>query len=375
MKAESIIFALFIMPTYLIIHLLICYIQVISTRDYFYGVYIKNIKIDEQEKKRIHKAYKKRIQFVFFIIIIFTIIAKLLSLNWILILNLAMLIYLIVSYGYLRKYYLEVKQIKINYLKTHQELEAIMRVENKDVMVDSVFLNEQLKLKNKFKRLFSICIGLSLLSLLYQIIMYDTLPDTVITHWGINGEPDGFSPKNIKNVFMINMVDIPMVLLFAVTTVEIVGTKIYLDTSKIDVNRKKALAYLNGLGYSFLILTLGVQLVTTTIPFFMSNQLSIPIGLTITGIISPLLCLVPIIYNFIKLSAVKSKNPQVNLQSSSEDHWRYGFIYYNKQDPSFMVEKRFGAGWTMNMAHKKSVLFYGLLIIPLILIIILTFSY
>ncbi len=367
MKEQNIIFILFFMPMYFIMHLLICYIQVISTRDYFYGIYIKNIKIDEQVKQQIHKAYKKRIHVLFLIIVMATIISVRLSLNWILIFNIGMFIYLAMSYRYLRMYYLVVKQIKLDYLNVHQKQEKVLDETNIKVVEDTIFLAEKLKLKNKFKRLFLICVGLSLLSLLYQMMMYPTLPDEIITHWGITGEPDRFSPKSLTNVFMINMIDIPTVLVLAVATIEVLKSKIYLDESNIEVNRKKALAYLNGLGYSFLGLTLGLQLVTTTTPFFMINQLQMPISLIIAGIMLPLVCGVSLLYNWIRLSSVKSKDAEVNALSSNEDYWLYGFIYYNKQDPAFMVEKRFGAGWTMNMAHKKSIIFYALLLIPLII--------
>ena len=32
-------------------------------------------------------------------------------------------------------------------------------------------------------------------------------------------------------------------------------------------------------------------------------------------------------------------------------YWKLGCIYFNPDDPSLMVEKRFGVGWTMNMAR------------------------
>src|SRR5690606_38624665 len=32
-------------------------------------------------------------------------------------------------------------------------------------------------------------------------------------------------------------------------------------------------------------------------------------------------------------------------------HWKGGLFYFNKNDPSIFVEKRFGVGWTLNFAN------------------------
>ncbi len=38
----------------------------------------------------------------------------------------------------------------------------------------------------------------------------------------------------------------------------------------------------------------------------------------------------------------------------NNDLWKWGIVYYNPNDPSVCVEKRFGIGWTLNFAHKES---------------------
>jgi len=39
--------------------------------------------------------------------------------------------------------------------------------------------------------------------------------------------------------------------------------------------------------------------------------------------------------------------------------WKLGMIYFNRDDPALFVEKRFGVGWTMNMANPKAGLVLG----------------
>jgi len=40
-------------------------------------------------------------------------------------------------------------------------------------------------------------------------------------------------------------------------------------------------------------------------------------------------------------------------------HWILGMIYFNRDDPSFMVEHRFGLGYTINFGNVKAVLLFG----------------
>jgi uncharacterized membrane protein len=47
-----------------------------------------------------------------------------------------------------------------------------------------------------------------------------------------------------------------------------------------------------------------------------------------------------------------------------------GFIYYNPRDPRFFVSKRFGIGWTFNMAHPGS----WLSIVAIIALAVIIFS-
>lgn len=52
--------------------------------------------------------------------------------------------------------------------------------------------------------------------------------------------------------------------------------------------------------------------------------------------------------------------------ATPDDCWKWGQFYYNPQDPAFMVEKRFGIGYTMNFGHKLSwVLMALILLLPL----------
>lgn len=55
-----------------------------------------------------------------------------------------------------------------------------------------------------------------------------------------------------------------------------------------------------------------------------------------------------------KMPAPQSPEPDSTrpVGDRTEDRfWKLGVLYFNRDDPSVMVEKRFGIGYTMNFAH------------------------
>jgi len=52
---------------------------------------------------------------------------------------------------------------------------------------------------------------------------------------------------------------------------------------------------------------------------------------------------------------------------TADRHWTWGLLYFNRADPAFLVEKRFGVGYTFNLAHPFAWALLALIaVIPLI---------
>lgn len=72
------------------------------------------------------------------------------------------------------------------------------------------------------------------------------------------------------------------------------------------------------------------------------------------------------------------KNPQSieekdELYKDDDDKWILGGLYYNKNDPAWMVEKRIGIGWTVNFANPKAWFATGGLILFIAINIVISF--
>lgn len=363
---ENMVGLMILAPILIFTHLLMVCIQMISGKNYFYGVYIKNIDLNEGDKKRIDKGYKRRINYTLILILILSILLiKTFTGIEQIVMPIALTIYICLSYWYIRDSYVEVKHLKSQLISCSNG-ESIQKQSNQTITIDTKFINEKEKLKRKFKILFGICIAISIISFVYVAINYNNLPETIPTHWGPNGKPDAFGPKNFKNVFFMNIIDLGMVLMFSYMGVGTIGYRSYIDTQNKEENRKKALKYLNNIGYSLFIITISMQSTTSINPILMVKNIDMPMILFFIIIFVPILASILLIYNSIMLSTLKSKNKNNYMIESDDEKWIYGFIYYNKEDPSLMVEKRLGAGWTFNMAHKSAKIIIIFLILTFI---------
>ena len=45
------------------------------------------------------------------------------------------------------------------------------------------------------KKMLLITLGIILLPIIMGLLLWNQLPDTVVTHWGANNQPDGYSSK------------------------------------------------------------------------------------------------------------------------------------------------------------------------------------
>ena len=346
-----IVFILLILFT----HLIALSTQMLSSKKYFFGVYINEDIIEESFKIKTNKDFKRKLNLSLFLsIMIYLILKTIFDLNIGANIVICTTLYLVLFFLILTIEYKKVKYIKNSYLD-NSKLENNQHKESKITRIiikeDEILSEEKKKLIKKFKVLFGVCLVLSSVSFLYVLINYKNMPDTIITHWGAGGKPDGYSEKSILNVFFINFIDISMVLLFAVIGVGSIAGNTYIDNENLEENRIKVIKYLNGIGYSFLALTLSIQSITTTIPIFMVQEKNIPMWLTLGSCILPIFIVVPVIYFYLMLSSIKPKSRNIYTVENDDEKWIYGFIYYNKEDPKLMVEKRLGMGWSINMAR------------------------
>lgn len=208
----------------------------------------------------------------------------------------------------------------------------------------------------------------------YTFLKYDILPEQIPTHWGPNGKADAFTDKTPFSVISQPLTLMVMQFMFLGINFTTKNSGIKLSATSIQASKVRQLSLRKYSSWymflaSLLITLLFSSLQLSTIhPGLFSNKALIAI---------PILFLLVILVGNI-VFAVKVGRSDKNLKETAagkitdydeDSYWKGGLFYFNRNDPSIFVEKRFGVGWTLNFGNPIG---YLIVIVPLILIILIT---
>ncbi len=240
--------------------------------------------------------------------------------------------------------------------------------QNERKVVDLQF-REQLKLLPSlfFVIPMLITLGLGVLGL----SQYDTLPNQIPTHWGPSGEADAFAEKSWASVSALPIMTLLLqgMMLFFNSAMKQSGVKIQVRHKK--RSREQQLAFRKYSSWLLFVVTITVTLLmgylqlTIIYPEIMSA--SVTLGFTLGYLV---IILGSVLYYTIKVGqsgtriavAEQDVSHENVIDMDDDQYWKFGLFYVNKDDPSILVEKRFGIGWTVNMGHKGSWIFLVLLV-------------
>ncbi|PKR83366.1 DUF1648 domain-containing protein [Heyndrickxia camelliae] len=210
----------------------------------------------------------------------------------------------------------------------------------------------------------------------YTALQYPNLPEQIPMHWGPDGQPDSFSNKTPLSAILMLLILFVMQMMFLgiVEATKRSGIKINATNPTASKVRQLTLRkYSSWLMFiiSFLITGLFSYLQLTTIhPGFVHDSFKMLIPIIFLAIV-----LIGTITFAVKVGNADKNNEFPSVVGVSdidedEEYWKGGLFYFNKNDPSIFVEKRFGVGWTINFAHPMG---YLIIFGPILLILVITF--
>lgn len=212
---------------------------------------------------------------------------------------------------------------------------------------------------------------------IYGLSQYDTLPNQIPTHWGPNGKADSFTEKSWFSVSSLPLLTLVLqcMMLFFNGAMKQSGAKIQVRHK--NRSRNQQLAFRKYSSWLMFIVTLVVTLLmgylqlTILFPRMMSTSITVAFTIGFLVVIFG-----SVLYYTVKVGQSGTRIPVSEKDVNTEDaidmdddqYWKFGLFYVNKNDPSILVEKRFGIGWTVNMGHKSTWIFLVLLFGSIILI-------
>jgi len=114
-------------------------------------------------------------------------------------------------------------------------------------------------------------------------------------------------------------------------------------------------------------------------PLFQAGAESARAWLTLTVGLSVVGSLAVIAWLVVRLLPLYARRPAESASGgggplgdrTADEHWKMGLIYFNPDDPALFIEKRFGIGYTMNMARPVVwLVLAALLVLPLSLLLL-----
>jgi uncharacterized membrane protein len=207
----------------------------------------------------------------------------------------------------------------------------------------------------------------------YLCLRWNDIPDRFPVHWGLDGRPNGWTNRSIGGVFFGPILGFLvcglMVWIFRAVARGVPRAHVSPAEVAQEDRRQRMLFWMGLLVEYFLALSFAA---ISLVPFWSGRIAEYRLSLWWAAL--PILALLLLIfgltsYGFRRSSPTGKAEPLGD--RTPDECWKGGIIYYNPDDPALWVEKRFGIGWTVNLANPRAwmvlggVLVFGVLVVLL----------
>ncbi|APB38188.1 MULTISPECIES: DUF1648 domain-containing protein [Heyndrickxia] len=262
------------------------------------------------------------------------------------------------------------------YLYFHRKMKAIKKTRNwatgkkQAIIVDPKFRSQKLIFSNAW---FLIHASVTAATFLMTWLCYGRIPDRIAMHYDFNGTPTDWVEKSYRTVFELPTVQLFLLILFIWLNTMIARSKQQLNAERPEASLEQNVRFRRRWS-AFMIIT-GLLMILLFFAIQLSFIVPVPIAWLSYGGMGAVLLIVA---GAVLLSVITGQGGsrirvgngavQGRFQYDDDAYWKLGVFYFNRNDPSLWVEKRFGSGWTLNFAHPAGWIILGLIIlIPLLL--------
>lgn len=250
----------------------------------------------------------------------------------------------------------------------------------KIVLIDIKYSRDKSKIGNIPPLWFLLPLILIIFNFILGIVLYPTLPDQIPTHWNFRGEITSYRDKSYGTVLMLPAMQLFMLGLFYFSNWSIGRTKQEIDPKNPEESLRKNIIFRRAWSIYLYVITILTILLFTFLNLLIYGifETNRPIN-----IFAGILVVFSIIGGTILSLKVGQGGERLRLKDHEatkrdigreDDHlWKLGnTIYYNPEDSSIFVEKRYGVGWTVNAGRPLGILILMLPFIVLIITLIIT---
>ncbi|MFT8320030.1 MAG: DUF5808 domain-containing protein [Bacillus sp. (in: firmicutes)] len=227
--------------------------------------------------------------------------------------------------------------------------------------------------------LFVLPIAITIGMIIFSLANYTQFPANIPIHWGSSGQPDRFAVKTPFSVISLLLVLLTMQAMFLGLHELTKKSGIKMNPTNIKGSKNRQLLYRKYTSWFFFLLTILITILFSFIQVItLYKELYDTVVMMVLPISFLLLVLAGSLFFAVKVGKLNGSyegeddmaNKEEVVDIDEDHYWKGGLFYYNKNDPSVFVEKRFGIGWTMNFAHPIG---YIMIVVPILVILLISF--
>ena len=200
----------------------------------------------------------------------------------------------------------------------------------------------------------------------YAALHYSEMPLQIPTHFGFSGAPDAWSPRSFGSVMALPLGAMLMGISLAAIACLTARAKRAIRVGDGGVSLSAQLQFRNVTALFLSGVAILVSAMMCSMAYYsVRTSLGLASGLpwystVLTGILLVYAIGGSLFLAFrygqggARLERTAGAAPLAN-GLADNSHWVLGMFYVNRDDPSFMVEKRFGVGYTLNFGNRKAV--------------------
>lgn len=260
----------------------------------------------------------------------------------------------------------------IVYLPFHKQMKDLKKAENwtyshKQIrIIDTNF--RKAKVVHSYKW-YIIPFIIIIATVIYSFMIYDHIPNQIPTHTGPGGVVT-YSDKSPGILIMLPLVQLFMLAMMIGGHYAINIAKQAINPASPNDSRKQNQTFRRYWSMFMIMTSIGVTFLFSYIQIamfhkaFFQHQGKVILLMTVLLIVSLIILTIRTGQSGSRLNTLNSEEPHV-MDVDEDEHWIIGQIYFNREDPTIFVEKRFGVGWTVNFARPIVWLLFALLLLPL----------
>lgn len=268
--------------------------------------------------------------------------------------NMFSILFSILIFGYLISSFLI-------YLKFHGEMKSLKekkqwgQEKSQQVFVSIQFRSQKLNHSNLwFLISFIVTIGLIVLTLQ----SYQQIPDRIPLQYNFAGEVTNWAEKSYRSVLILPIMQLYLTLLFVFINTMIAKAKQQINADTPEESMRKNVIFRRRWSAYIIITGIALTLLFSLIQlsyFYPINQqllVIVPLAFSVALIVGAIIISITTGQGGSRIKSDSNSSADATIMNRDDDtYWKLGILYFNREDPSLFLEKRFGVGWTINFAR------------------------